>query len=27
LKIIELWWCLNHQRKLGSNRLSYGQIH
>ena len=27
LKILELWWCLNHQRKLGSNRLSYGQIH
>ena len=27
LKIIELWWCLNHQRKLGSNLLSYGQIH
>ena len=27
LKILELWWCLNHQRKLGSNLLSYGQIH
>ena len=25
LKIIELWWWLNYQRKLGSNLLSYGQ--